>query len=167
MDALVNFKAFAYRLAAAALRVGVVLMIALPFVVLATRPWLNGDQIANESSGKRPSAVSFRRTQIVNDADGAVVTGATSTSCTEIAIKSKLTTDAFIFFASMSTSGGHTAAGCEAYDIGAANLWPLDAGESFVTRMPANPDGSSLWGLCYIASGAVGTEYIYISCLEQ
>lgn len=169
---LTDLRAFAYRLAAAALRVGVVLGVVLPIMVLAARPWRTAEQVANESSGKRPSGVQFMNIAVSGVVPFDLV-GSALLPCTEVALFNNSTVDVCLSWI-QEGSGETCAANAVNCDLTAlTEVWLLKAGSSFVTRYPRNDGAASpdthfaLCGDPYAASGGLATDRIFISCLQN
>ena len=167
-----NLKAFAYRLAAAALRVGVVLGVALPLVVLAARQWRTSEQVANESSGKRPSSLQFYNVAVAGLVPFDVVSSVIG-PCVEVALLNNSTVDVCLSWV-QAGSGDTCAANAVSCDLAAGSeVWLLKAGSSYVTRYPRNDAvaaPNSFYDLCadpYAASGGLVTDRIFISCVQQ
>lgn len=179
-----NFKAFAYRLAAAALRVGVVLGVVFPLVVLAVRPWRTEEQIANESSGKRPYNVAFN-VYGVNTTTPFEIVGKDTISenslngvnCMEVAVRNNSSVDVCIWWLNDVDVNG---ANCNIYNCSAItagdNVWLLPAGGgSFVSRFPtrktpgAQDFDNSYQVLCAdpAAAAAGASDLLFVSCLQH
>lgn len=184
---LTDLRAFAYRLAAAALRVGVVLGVALPLVALAIRPWRTTEQIVNESSAKRPYNVAFN-VYGVNTTDPFEIVGKNSipvnslngVNCMEVAVRNNSSVDVCIWWLDDTNLGGScTTAGYNCSAIAAGNaLWLLPSGGgSFVSRYPTRkvptPGGldfdNSYQALCAdpAAAAAGATDLLFVSCLQH
>lgn len=174
MPRFVTLKAFAYRLASAALRVGVVLTVALPLVVMATRPWLNSDQIANESSGKRPSAVRLKAWEFAAATPQKVVdtsgnTAGAPSDCLEVAVQNDTGVEACLWF----VANGAACASSGGIDCGVSqsgfSIWQIKNGSAYVTRMPATDSTNQSWQLCVepAAIPATALDLVYVSCLAK
>lgn len=170
-----NLKAFAYRLASAALRVGVVLGVALPLIALAVRPWRTSEQVANESSGKRPAEVRFETVGVNTLVPFEIVGAATlGTDCTEVAVRNRSSVDVCIWWVDADTVGDCTTPGynCSAITV-TDNLWLIETGDdSFTTRYPIDSERSPIssnWELCLDPSAAAAgaADIVFISCLKN
>ena len=168
MNELTNLRAFLYRLATAALRVGVVLGVALPLIVLAARPWKTSEQVANESSGKRPSALAFDAIEVSGVAPILIV-DSTATPCAEVALLNNSTVDVCLSWITTSQTCAANAVNCDLAN--GSNVWLLKAGSAYVTRYPWSDLATlpgSYYDLCadpYAASAALVTDKLFVSCL--
>ena len=169
-----NLRVFLYRLASAALRVGVVLGVALPLVVLAARTFGTEQQVANDSSGRRPASVKFEvygvNTLVPFEIAG---TNTIGTDCGEIAVRNRSSVDGCIWWIDADLGDCSTAAlNCSAIVAG-NDLWLIETGDdSFTTRYPQDASGyspNSNWELCLdpAAAAAGAADLVFVSCLKN
>lgn len=150
------------------------LFLVLPAVAFAIRGGLTGDQVANESSGKRPAEVRFETYGVNTTTPFEIVgTNTIGTDCGEVAVRNRSAVDVCVWWVDADLGDCSTAGyNCGSISVG-NNLWLIETGDdSFTTRYPQDRTATSptsQWELCLdpASAAAAATDIVYVSCLKN